>query len=418
MLEIKKFTLTALKHTVRVKVDSVKVEFCVNPEKPPKTEKMDDPNLAEVYVQDFELGHLVVGPVKREPSPCMKIPWNACDDDGIVSGTANGIHLRPINLPNGWHQHPTDERRLHNLTSQTDPHGHPAMINGSGGGGGGTGGGSAHQGIGMNGVGNPPTTPPETPPHVFSPGCNAGMFNYPIRQPSAYMDDWSPQTMGREQPLDLRPLPSNLDAEWERREYIQFQPQPPQQQQQQGALMHHSNGILPSHLEHLDHHHHVSVQNCIRYTNGGGNRPMSVSSTRSSSTVSPRHGQYHQMPQNRDQMTAAEKEIADDLLTTLSVRELNKRLHGCPREQIAKLKQKRRTLKNRGYAQNCRSKRLLQRHELEKNNRKLQHDLEKAIVELNIKRHEVEMLKQRLQRQPDPTHDLHSDGHSSPEFYL
>lgn len=44
-------------------------------------------------------------------------------------------------------------------------------------------------------------------------------------------------------------------------------------------------------------------------------------------------------------------QIDDHALIELSVRELNKRLHGKPREIIQKLKQKRRTLKNRGYAQ-------------------------------------------------------------------
>ena len=60
--------------------------------------------------------------------------------------------------------------------------------------------------------------------------------------------------------------------------------------------------------------------------------------------------------------------IDDDTLMSLSVRDLNKRLHGYPRDIVSKLKQKRRTLKNRGYAQNCRSKRIQQRADLEQNN--------------------------------------------------
>lgn len=84
-------------------------------------------------------------------------------------------------------------------------------------------------------------------------------------------------------------------------------------------------------------------------------------------------------------------------LVNLSVRELNKRLHGVPREEVVKLKQKRRTLKNRGYAQNCRSKRLLQRQDLEENNKalvssseRMRAELERVVKECGLLRRQVE----------------------------
>ncbi|XP_003740439.1 transcription factor MafG [Galendromus occidentalis] len=60
-------------------------------------------------------------------------------------------------------------------------------------------------------------------------------------------------------------------------------------------------------------------------------------------------------------------QMSDEDLVTLGVRELNKRLKnaGLTRAEIMKMKQRRRTLKNRGYAASCRTKRIEQKDELE-----------------------------------------------------
>lgn len=148
-------------------------------------------------------------------------------------------------------------------------------------------------------------------------------------------------------------------------------------------------------------------------------RPLSASSSRSSNN-SPRtcSGAYS--------TATLEDCINDDMLTTLTVRELNKRLHGCPREEVVRLKQKRRTLKNRGYAQNCRSKRLHQRHELEKANRQLNQDLHRLKLEYSRVCQERDTLMQRLQQQQQRAGAAAAaggagaagDNQSSPEFYL
>ncbi|XP_065208405.1 transcription factor MafB-like isoform X2 [Planococcus citri] len=87
----------------------------------------------------------------------------------------------------------------------------------------------------------------------------------------------------------------------------------------------------------------------------------------------------------------------DDTLVTLSVRDLNLRLKSYPREEVVKLKQKRRTLKNRGYAQNCRSKRVLQKTELEMNNRKLETEINTLQNKLRETMQELEIYKRRCE---------------------
>uniref|UniRef100_A0A914GWS7 Basic leucine zipper domain-containing protein n=1 Tax=Globodera rostochiensis TaxID=31243 RepID=A0A914GWS7_GLORO len=60
--------------------------------------------------------------------------------------------------------------------------------------------------------------------------------------------------------------------------------------------------------------------------------------------------------------------MADWELTRLTVRELNQRLVGQNRSVVSALKQKRRTLKNRGYALNCRTRRMRNQQQLEAEN--------------------------------------------------
>lgn len=73
---------------------------------------------------------------------------------------------------------------------------------------------------------------------------------------------------------------------------------------------------------------------------------------------------------------AAGADISDDELIGLSVKDLNKILKGRNKQEVLQLKQRRRTLKNRGYAANCREKRLSQKDILENEKKEIENDIE------------------------------------------
>ncbi|KAM9784968.1 transcription factor MafK isoform 1-T2 [Syngnathus typhle] len=89
--------------------------------------------------------------------------------------------------------------------------------------------------------------------------------------------------------------------------------------------------------------------------------------------------------------------LSDDELVAMSVRELNQHLRGLTKEDVVRLKQRRRTLKNRGYAASCRIKRVTQKEELERQKMELQHEVDKLARENASMRLELEALRAKYE---------------------
>ncbi|XP_019728634.1 transcription factor MafG-like [Hippocampus comes] len=89
--------------------------------------------------------------------------------------------------------------------------------------------------------------------------------------------------------------------------------------------------------------------------------------------------------------------LTDDELVSVSVRELNQHLRGLTKEEILQLKQRRRTLKNRGYAASCRVKRVTQKEELERQKAQLQREVDKLAAENAGMKAELDALRSKYE---------------------
>ena len=127
----------------------------------------------------------------------------------------------------------------------------------------------------------------------------------------------------------------------------------------------HSEGELTSDDEYLD------LENILSQTR------LNPIDFDASSTISSE-------PQSPQVLQVSTGQFSDDELVHLPIRELNKRLRNLPKEEAQKVRKRRRSLKNRGYATSCRQRRVALKDCLESQNQRLKEQLRQMKEMLNI----------------------------------
>ena len=89
--------------------------------------------------------------------------------------------------------------------------------------------------------------------------------------------------------------------------------------------------------------------------------------------------------------------LQDHELKQLSVKELNLKLKGHPKELVNSIKRRRRTLKNRGYAHSCRIKRLQEKSKLQRSQAELEEHIAELQRELTAAKDERDLYKSRYE---------------------
>jgi hypothetical protein len=140
-----------------------------------------------------------------------------------------------------------------------------------------------------------------------------------------------------------------------------------QQLQKQAQQQVNTSGSLSSNQ------HDVSTSNTSSSTSSSANSQQSQQLNGKDEHIQLKNSKNEGSSKNDNQSNIPM--LNDYELISLPLRELNKRLRFVPKTAAIDLKKRRRTLKNRKYAQNCRSKRLEQKSEMEIQNIKLKAEL-------------------------------------------